>query len=100
MASQAAEPGAPFPGAAEFAGRLNRPLEGTGVRYRHAGLELGLEPVRSASPDAPRAPEGRLAAITRYPLADVLRSRGDARALKVVGLGRPGRGASASGLEV
>ncbi|MGH2866600.1 MAG: N,N-dimethylformamidase beta subunit family domain-containing protein, partial [Solirubrobacteraceae bacterium] len=37
------------------------------------GWELGLEPVPSASPDAPRAPEGRLVAITRNLLRHVLR---------------------------
>jgi hypothetical protein len=36
------------------------------------GWELGLEPVRNASPDAPRAPDRRLVALTRNLLAHVL----------------------------
>jgi hypothetical protein len=39
------------------------------------GWELGLEPVPSASPDAPRRPDPRVVAITRNLLAHVLRSR-------------------------
>ncbi len=37
------------------------------------GWELGLEPVPNASPDAPRAPDPRVVAITRNLLARVLR---------------------------
>jgi hypothetical protein len=40
------------------------------------GWELGLEPVPSASPDAPRAPDPRVVGITRNLLARVLRARG------------------------
>ena len=39
------------------------------------GWELGLEPVPSASPDAPRAPDPRVVAMTRNLLARVLRLR-------------------------
>lgn len=39
------------------------------------GWELGLEPVRSASPDAPLAAEPQVAVMTRNLLAHVLRSR-------------------------
>jgi hypothetical protein len=39
------------------------------------GWELGLEPVLSASPDAPRAPDRRLVAITRNLLRHVLGAR-------------------------
>jgi hypothetical protein len=37
------------------------------------GWELGLEPVPSASPDAPRAPDPRVVAMTRNVIARVLR---------------------------
>lgn len=37
------------------------------------GWELGLEPVPSASPDAPLAPEPQLVALTRNLLGHVLR---------------------------
>jgi hypothetical protein len=37
------------------------------------GWELGLEPVPGASPDAPRAPDPHIVAITRNLLAHVLR---------------------------
>jgi hypothetical protein len=37
------------------------------------GWELGLEPVPSASPDAPRAPDPRVVAMTRNLIAHVLR---------------------------
>jgi hypothetical protein len=40
------------------------------------GWELGLAPVPSASPDAPREPDPRLVAITRNLLAHVLRGKG------------------------
>jgi len=39
------------------------------------GWELGLEPVPSASPNAPRAPNAYLVAISRNLLAHVLASR-------------------------
>jgi hypothetical protein len=39
------------------------------------GWELGLEPVPNASPDAPRAPDRRLVALTRNLLRHVLRAR-------------------------
>jgi hypothetical protein len=39
------------------------------------GWELGLEPVPSASPDAPRAPDPRVVAMTRNLIARVLRRR-------------------------
>ena len=39
------------------------------------GWELGLEPVPSASPDAPRSPEPRVVRMTRNLLAHVLRRR-------------------------
>jgi hypothetical protein len=38
------------------------------------GWELGLEPVPSASPDAPTAPDPRVVAMTRNLLAHVLGS--------------------------
>jgi hypothetical protein len=37
------------------------------------GWELGLEPVPSASPDAPLAPDPRVVAMTRNLIARVLR---------------------------
>jgi len=39
------------------------------------GSELGLEPVPSASPDAPRAPDPRVVEMTRNLTARVLRRR-------------------------
>ena len=39
------------------------------------GWELGLEPVPSASPDAPTSPDPRVVAITRNLLAHALHSR-------------------------
>jgi hypothetical protein len=40
------------------------------------GWELGLEPVPSASPDAPLAPDPRVVAMTRNVIARVLRRSG------------------------
>jgi hypothetical protein len=43
------------------------------------GWELGLEPVPSASPNAPRAPDPRVVGMTRNLLARVLRTRAGGR---------------------
>ncbi len=76
MADGVSEPGAPFRGSGQ--GRADTTLYtapsgaivfDTGT----LGWELGLSPVPSASPDAPRSPDPRLVAITRNLLAHVLR---------------------------
>ena len=78
MASRAAEPGEPR---SSFTGKLAETTlytARTGAIVFDTGTlgwELGLEPVPSASPDAPRAPDPRLVAITRNLLARVLRAR-------------------------
>jgi hypothetical protein len=77
MASRFSEPGEPLPraggGVAQttlYTARSGAIVFDTGT----LGWELGLEPVPSASPDAPRAPDPQLVAITRNLLGRVLRS--------------------------
>ncbi len=72
------EPGEPIPapggGLAEttiYRSRSGAIVFDTGT----LGWELGLQPVPSASPDAPRAPDHRIVAMTRNLLAHVLRAR-------------------------
>jgi hypothetical protein len=71
------EPGTPLPGfgpglaeTAIYTVRSGAIVFDTGT----LGWELGLEPVPSASPDAPRRPDPRVVALTRNLLAHVLRS--------------------------
>ncbi len=78
MSSGAAEPGEPVPGRGEnlaettlFTARSGAIVFDTGT----LGWELGLEPVPNASPDAPRAPDPRLVAMTRNLLDHVLARR-------------------------
>jgi hypothetical protein len=78
MAAGPAEPVAPLPGSGAdlaqstiYTARSGALVFDTGT----LGWELGLEPVPSASPDAPLAPDSRLVAITRNLLGRVLASR-------------------------
>ncbi len=71
------EPGEPVPGPGEnlaqttiYTARSGALVFNTGT----LGWELGLEPVPSASPDAPLAPDPRVVAMTRNLLAHVLES--------------------------
>jgi hypothetical protein len=78
MASRFTEPGGPLPGARGGVAQTTLYTARSGAIVFDTGMlgwELGLEPVPSASPDAPRAPDPRLVAITRNLLARVLRSR-------------------------
>ncbi|PZS08594.1 MAG: hypothetical protein DLM64_12205 [Solirubrobacterales bacterium] len=75
MAAGASEPGDPVPGTGDglaqstlYTARSGALVFDTGT----LGWELGLEPVASASPDAPRAPDPRVVAITRNLLGHVL----------------------------
>lgn len=79
MSIGGAEPGAPIPGAGAhhadttlYTARSGAIVFNTGT----LGWELALEPVPSASPDAPRAPDGRVVRMTRNVLARMLRRRG------------------------
>jgi hypothetical protein len=76
MSAGPTEPGEPVPGRradlAEttlYTARSGAIVFDTGT----LGWELGLEPVPSASPDAPRAPDRRVVAMTRNVLDHVLR---------------------------
>jgi hypothetical protein len=78
MHAGSSEPGEPVPGPGEnlaqttlYTARSGAIVFSTGT----LGWELGLEPVPSASPDAPLTPEPRLVATTRNSLAHVLRAR-------------------------
>jgi len=75
MSVGAGEPGEPTPTAGDdlaetmlYKARSGALVFSTGT----LGWELGLEPVPSASPDAPRAPDSRVVAMTRNLLAHVL----------------------------
>ncbi len=75
MSTGAAKPGEPVPGPGDdlaettlYSGPSGAIVFNTGT----LGWELGLEPVPSASPDAPRAPDPRVVAMTRNLLAHVL----------------------------
>jgi N,N-dimethylformamidase beta subunit-like, C-terminal len=81
-ACMAPEHGEPAPGLGERQGQTTLYTAPSGALVFSAGMlgwELGLEPVPSASPDAPRTPEPRLVAITRNLLARVLRPIAQAR---------------------
>ncbi len=73
-----AEPGGPGPGpgGAKADTTLRRLRSGALVFTTGTlGWELGLSPVPSASPDAPRAPDPRVVRMTRNLLEHVLRQR-------------------------
>ncbi len=75
MGTEAGEPSPGRAGAAEttmYTARSGALVFTTGT----LGWELGLEPVRSASPDVPAAPNAHLVAMTRNLLAHVLRRPG------------------------
>jgi hypothetical protein len=68
-------PGEPAPGPGQDLAETTLYTASSGALVFGAGTlgwELGLEPVRSASPDAPRAPDRRVVAMTRNLLARVL----------------------------
>jgi hypothetical protein len=70
-----AEPGEPHPGAGENLAQTTIYTARSGAIVFSAGTlgwELGLEPVPSASPEAPRKPDPRVVAITRNLLARAL----------------------------
>lgn len=75
MSTGAAVPGEPVPGPGNdlaettiYTARSGATVFDTGT----LGWELGLQPVPSASPDAPTAPDARVVAITRNLIAHVL----------------------------
>lgn len=75
MAPGAREPGEPVPGPGDHYAQTTIYTAPSGALIFASGTlgwELGLEPVPSASPDAPRAPDSRVVAITRNLLAHVL----------------------------
>ena len=70
------EPGEPIPGPGEDVAETTIYMARSGAIVFDTGTmgwELGLEPVPSASPDAPLAPDPRVVAMTRNVLARVLR---------------------------
>jgi hypothetical protein len=70
-----AEPGEPSPGPGQNAGETTLYTAPSGALVFDTGTlgwELALEPVPSASPDAPRAPDPRIVALTRNLLGHVL----------------------------
>ena len=74
-ACMAAEPGEPHPAPGENVAQTTIYADRSGAIVFSAGTlgwELGLEPVPSASPEAPRRPDPRLVAITRNLLGRVL----------------------------
>ena len=74
-AAGVAEPGEPIPGPGADVAQTTLYRAGSGALVFASGTlgwELGLEPVPSASPDAPRAPDPRVVAMTRNVLARVL----------------------------
>jgi hypothetical protein len=78
MAQGAVEPGEPVPGPGDDHADTTVYTAPSGAIVFDTGTlgwELGLEPVPSASPDAPRAPDPRVVAITRNVLAHVLAGR-------------------------
>ena len=71
--------GEPRPGARQDLAQTTLYTTASGATVFNTGTlgwALGLEPVPSASPDAPRAPDPRIVAMTRNLLAHVLRGRG------------------------
>jgi hypothetical protein len=75
MPSGAPEPGDPVPGPGDDLAETTLYTSPSGAIVFSTGTlgwTLGLEPVPSASPDAPRAPDRRLVALTRNLLAHVL----------------------------
>jgi hypothetical protein len=75
-ACMAPEPGEPVPDSRQQQGQTTLFTARSGALVFNSGMlgwELGLEPVPNASPDAPRATDTRLVAITRNLLARVLR---------------------------
>jgi hypothetical protein len=75
MAARAAEPGEPVPGPGDDLAQTTLYTAPSGAIVFATGTlgwELGLDPVPSASPDAPRAPDPRVVAMTRNVLARVL----------------------------
>ncbi len=80
MGAGASEPGEPVPGPGDDRADSTLYTAPSGAIVFDSGTlgwELALEPVPSASPDAPRAPDPRVVAMTRNLLAQVL-SRGPA----------------------
>jgi hypothetical protein len=78
MGAGRAEPGEPIPGPGSDVAETTIYTARSGANVFNTGTlgwELGLEPVPSASPDTPRAPDPRLVAMTRNLLAHVLRGR-------------------------
>jgi hypothetical protein len=72
------EPGDPLPGNPRDAAETTLYRAPSGALVFDTGTlgwELGLQPVPSASPDAPRSPDPRIVAITRNVLVRALRSR-------------------------
>jgi len=72
------EAGEPRPGRADDRAQTTIYTEPSGAIVFNSGTlgwELGLEPVPSASPDAPRKPNPFVVAMTRNLLAHVLRAR-------------------------
>jgi hypothetical protein len=70
--------GEPHPGPGQNVGQTtlyNAPSGALVFNTGTLGWELGLEPVPSASPDAPRAPDPRVVGMTRNLLAHVLARR-------------------------
>ncbi len=75
MGQTADEPGEPVPKAGDDRAETTLSTGPHGAIVFDTGTlgwELGLEPVPSASPDAPRAPDPRVVAMTRNLLAHVL----------------------------
>ena len=72
------EPGEPVPGPGQNLAETTLYTAPSGAIVFATGTlgwELGLEPVPSASPNAPRSPDPRVVAMTRNVLARVLGSR-------------------------
>ena len=68
-------PGEPHPGASQNLGQTTMYTARSGALVFSTGTlgwELALEPVPSASPDAPRSPDPRVVRMTRNLLAHVL----------------------------
>jgi hypothetical protein len=77
MSVRAAEPGEPVPGPGDDLAETTiytAPSGAIAFNTGTLGWELGLEPVPSASPDAPRSPSPYVVAMTRNLLAHVLGS--------------------------
>jgi hypothetical protein len=76
-----ASPGEPVPGPGDDVAQSTLYTSPTGAIVFNSGTlgwELGLDPVPSASPDAPRAPDPRVVAMTRNLLGHVLGERAGA----------------------